>query len=48
MIFDPDHEECGGPGKGAASLETTQIQRLGERECYRSLFMFDHNATIAQ
>ena len=32
--------------KGLASLERTQIQRFGERECYRSLFMFDRNATI--
>jgi hypothetical protein len=32
---------------GLAPLETTQIQRFGERECDRILFMFDHNATIA-
>ncbi|MBV8378946.1 MAG: hypothetical protein JO279_18290 [Verrucomicrobia bacterium] len=27
-------------------LEGTQIQRFGQRECDRSLFMFDRNATI--
>jgi hypothetical protein len=32
---------------GLAPLEPTQIQRFGERECDRILFMFDRNATIA-
>ncbi len=30
-----------------ACRERTRVEQFGEREFYRILFMFDHNATIA-
>ena len=32
---------------GEISLEQADFEHFGERECYRSLFMFGHNATIS-
>jgi len=36
----------GGGAQRRKSLEQADFERFGERECYRSLFMFSRNATI--